>query len=249
MAIRVLLFASLPIGKVKVVEKFAAVKALTFDLFGTVLDLGGSLTPYIADFLQRESPDVTAEKFWSDWRGRQRLEQYQDTIMMLGHAGYLETVRRACHYVLRLNGIDATPARVDELMTAWQFLSPFPEVLAGLERLKSRYRLVVLSNGDPHFLDHLAKNRVGWPFDDIISATGNGAFKPHPGVYRRAAQVLGLEVGECLMVSSNSFDVVGARACGYRAAYVDRYHLPVEDTPYQPDVTVPDFIALADALL
>ncbi|MFZ1752402.1 MAG: haloacid dehalogenase type II [Caldilineaceae bacterium] len=230
-------------------DNFPSVKALTFDLFGTVLDLGGSLTPYIAQFLQREGHDISADKFWADWRGRQRLEQYQDTIMMLGHAGYLETVRRACHYVLRLNGLDATPARVDELMAAWQFLSPFPEVLAGLERLKSRYRLVVLSNGDPQFLTHLAQNRVQWPFDEIISATGNGAFKPHPGVYRRAAHLLGLEVGECLMVSANSFDVVGARACGFRAAYVDRYHLPVEDSPYQPDVTVPDFIGLADALL
>ncbi|MBX3053953.1 MAG: haloacid dehalogenase type II [Caldilineaceae bacterium] len=230
-------------------DNFPPVKALTFDLFGTVLDLGGSLTPYIAQFLQRENHDVSADKFWADWRGRQRLEQYQDTIMMLGHAGYLETVRRACHYVLRLNGLDATPARVDELMAAWQFLSPFPEVLAGLERLKGRYRLVVLSNGDPQFLTHLAQNRVQWPFDEIISATGNGAFKPHPGVYRRAAHLLGLEVGECLMVSANSFDVVGARACGFRAAYVDRYHLPVEDSPYQPDVTVPNFIGLADALL
>ena len=230
-------------------DNFPGVKALTFDLFGTILDLGGSLTPYIADFLRREAPGVTADKFWADWRGRQRLEQYQDTIMMLGHAGYLETVRRACHYVLRLNGIAATPNRVDELMAAWQFLSPFPEVSAGLERLKARYQLVVLSNGDPHFLEHLARKRVGWPFDAIISATDNGAFKPHPGVYLRAARVLGLEVGECLMVSSNSFDVVGARACGYRAAYVDRYHLPVEDTPYQPDVTVADFIELADALL
>lgn len=229
-------------------DHFPHVKALTFDLFGTILDLGGSLTPYIAAFLQKESPDVSPEKFWADWRGRQRLEQYQDTIMMLGHAGYLETVRRACHYVLRLNGIDATPARVDELMVAWQFLSPFPEVMAGLERLKSRYQLVVLSNGDPHFLAHLVENRVPWPFDGVISATDNGAFKPHPGVYRRAAQVLGLEVGECMMISSNSFDVVGARACGFRAAYVDRYRLPVEDTPYQPDVTVADFTELADAL-
>lgn len=229
-------------------NQFPTVRALTFDLFGTVLDLGGSLTPYIAAFLEKESPHVSPEKFWADWRGRQRLEQYQDTIMMLGHAGYLETVRRACHYVLRLNGINATPARVDELMAAWQSLSPFPEVAQGLERLKERYQLVVLSNGDPHFLDHLVKNRVRWPFDAVISATGNGAFKPHPGVYRRAAQVLGLEVGECLMVSANSFDVVGARACGYRAAYVDRYNLPVEDTPYQPDVTVSDFIGLADAL-
>jgi 2-haloacid dehalogenase len=230
------------------VEKLSSVKALTFDLFGTILDLGGSLHPFIADFLRKEAPAVSPDQLWDQWRGRQRLEQYQDTIMMLGHAGYLETVRRALHYVLRLNNIEPTEERQRQLMGAWQHLSPFADVRSGMERLQQRYKLVVLSNGDPHFLDHLVTHQVPWAWDAVISATDNGAFKPHPGVYRRAAQLLGLEVGECLMVSSNSFDVVGARACGFRAAYVDRYHLPVEDTPYQPDVTVRDFDELANVI-
>lgn len=107
-------------------------------------------------------------------------------------------MRRACHYVLRLNGIAATPNRVDELMAAWQFLSPFPEVSAGLERLKARAnQLVVLPPGDPHFLDHLARKRMGWPFDAIISATDNGVFKPHPGVYLRGARGPGVGGGDC----------------------------------------------------
>lgn len=228
---------------------FTGVKALTFDLFGTVLDLGASLRPFIADFLQKAAPDVAPDLFWDQWRARQRLEQYQDTIMMLGHAGYLETVRRALHYVLRLNNIDPSEAHQHKLMAAWQHLQPFPDVLPALERLKSRYQLVVLSNGDPHFLDHLVKHQVQWDFDGVISATGNGAFKPHPGVYRRAAHLLSLEVGECCMVSANSFDAVGARACGFRAAYVDRYRLPVEDSPFQPDIVAKDFAELADALL
>ena len=63
------------------------------------------------------------------------------------------------------------------------------------------------------------------------------------------AGLLGLEVGECLMVSSNSFDVMGGRACGFRGAYVNRYRLPYEDTPYRADVTVADFATLAAALL
>lgn len=225
------------------------VRALTFDLFGTILDLGGSLRPAISTFLQAHAPTVAPDAFWEQWRTRQRLEQYQDSLMMLGHAGYLETVRRALHYVLRLNDIEPTQARQEELMAAWQGLQPFPDVLPALERMQSRYRLVVLSNGDPHFLVHLADNQVKWSFDSIISATDNGAFKPHPSVYRRAAQVLGLEVGECLMVSANSFDAVGARACGFRAAYVNRYTMPVEDSPHQPDLTVSDFAQLADRLL
>ena len=223
--------------------------ALTFDLFGTILDLGGSLKPAITELLEREAPTRSPETFWDQWRARQRLEQYQDTIMMMGHAGYLETVRRALHYVFRLNGMKPTEHRMQELMAAWQNLSPFPEVGPGLERLHSRYRLVVLSNGDPHFLDHLVNNRVQFPFDDVISATDNGAFKPHPGVYRRAAHLLALEVSECMMVSANAFDCVGARACGYTAAYVNRYKLPVEDSPFLPALTVANFTELADALL
>lgn len=228
---------------------FDSAQALTFDLFGTILDLGGSLKPAITSFLKREAPDCSPDAFWDQWRLRQRLEQYQDTIMMVGHAGYLETVRRALHYVLRLNAIQPTTDRQQELMAAWQNLSPFPEVVPALERLHSRFRLVVLSNGDPHFLDHLVSNRVHFPFDEIISATGNGAFKPHPGVYRRAANLLDLQMRQCLMVSANAFDCVGARACGFQAVYVDRYRMPVEDSPFLPARTVDDFTQLADALL
>ncbi len=229
---------------------FVETKALTFDLFGTILDLGGSLTPFIQDSLNvRDVDNVSADEFWEQWRYRQRIEQYQDTIMMLGHSGYLETVRRALHYTLRRNGIEASPDTVKEFMRGWQHLSPFPEVLAALERLQLRYQLVVLSNGDPEFLEHLVTQRVEWDFDEVISVTSVGAFKPHPAVYRGAAGKLGFEVGQCLMVSANSFDIMGARACGYRGAFVNRYNLPYEDTQFQPDVTVDDFTGLAEALL
>ena len=229
-------------------EKLQNIKALTFDLFGTVLDLGGSLTPFIAKFLQRKGSNGDPQRFWEQWRYRQRIEQYQDNIIMLGHSGYLETARRAFVYTLSLNGLQASPDEVKEFMGAWQELSPFPEVTPALERLKKRYRLVALSNGEPHFLDHLVKNRIRWKFDEVISVQVVGAFKPHPGIYLRAARILGLEVNECLMVSANSFDVMGARACGYRGAFVNRYGLPYEDSPYQPDVVVKDFRELVDAL-
>lgn len=230
-------------------DSLAGVKALTFDLFGTVLDLGGSLTPHIGPFLEAKGAAVSAADFWSDWRYRQRIEQYQDNIVMLGHSGYQAVARRACVYVLRRHGVAASDAEVDGLMAAWQQLSPFAEVVPALERLRARYRLVALSNGEQEFLRHLAENRIGWDFDRIISVQTVGAFKPHPGVYRRAAGILGLEPGECLMVSANSFDVMGARMCGFRGAFVNRYDLPYEDTPYLPDVTVRDFRELADAIL
>lgn len=231
-------------------EDLARVKALTFDLFGTVLDLGGSLTPYIAEFLtRRRITAVTPERVWELWRQRQRLEQFQDSLMMLGHSGYLETSRRALVYTLKLLHIPVDADEVAELMAAWQQLRPFGDVLPALPLLKRNYRLVVLSNGEPEFLAHLVENQVGFDFDAVISVSLVGAFKPHPAVYRRAASELGLEVGECLMVSSNSFDVVGARACGMRAAYVNRYRLPYEDTPYLPDVETRNFGELAQTLV
>ena len=231
-------------------EQISGIKALTFDVFGTVLDLGGSLTPFIARFLQQKgASSISPERFWDQWRARQRLEQFQDSLMMLGHSGYLETSRRGLVYVLRLNGIEPSTEEVKGLMAAWQELSPFPEVLPALGRLKARYRLVALSNGEPPYLDHLVRNRIRFNFHDVFSVNTVGAFKPHPGVYRRGVASLGLEVGQCLMVSANSFDVVGARACGLRGAYVNRYGLPYEDTTYQADLTVKDFTELAEALL
>ena len=130
-------------------DKIKDVKALTFDLFGTVLDLGGSLTPYVADFLKSKGSNTSPDRFWEQWRGRQRIEQYQDTIMMIGHSGYLETSRRGLVWVLKLNNISYNGEEVKGLMNAWQTLSPFSEVVAALDRLHQRFKLVVLSNGEP----------------------------------------------------------------------------------------------------
>ena len=231
--------------------EMANTKALTFDLFGTVLDLGGSLTPYIADFLKEHGSDGDADAFWAQLRYRQRIEQYQDSLVELGHSGYLETVEKAFSYVCRLNGLDPERSAIKKWMESWQMLSPFPEVVDALDRLRSRFKLVALSNGNPWFLDHLVKNRIKYDFDAVLSVELAGAFKPYPGVYRRAARELDMEVGELIMVSANSFDVMGARTCGLRGAYVNRYELPFEDTHerYRPDVTVSNFTELADVLL
>lgn len=229
--------------------KWVNIRALTFDLFGTILDLGGSLIPYIDRFLQTKNAQISPATFWEQWRARQRIEQYQDNILMLGHSGYLETARRAFVYTLALNGLQAAREEVQNFMCAWQELSPYPEVLPALRRLKGVYRLVVLSNGETSYLDYLVKQRVRWDFDEVISVQIVGAFKPHPGVYRRAAQILNLAVHECMMISAHPFDLLGAKSCGYKAAYVNRYNLPDEDSPFQPDLRVKDFTELASALI
>jgi len=230
-------------------SKIEDVKALTFDLFGTVLDLAGSLTPFIQRFLREHDSSLDPAQIWKQLRARQRVEQYQDTLLMMGHSGYLATARRAFLYVLRLNKVSFTSEEIERFMEGWKELEPFEDAVEGLEQLKGRYRLVVLSNGDEWFLQYLVKNRVRFDFDEVISAQTVGAFKPHPAVYRACVRILGREPHELMMVSSNSFDVMGARACGFRAAWVERYGLPYEETLYQPDLVVKDFRELATALI
>jgi len=224
------------------------VTTLAFDIFGTVLDLTGSIAPPAGAFLKKKGAALSGEAFWSDWRARQRIEQYQDSLMNLGHSGYLETCRRAFVYCLRLHAIPFTDAEVREVMQSWQRLSPHPDVAEGLRRLKTRYKLVALSNGEQAYLEHLEKERMRFGFDALISVERAGVFKPHPAVYRTGATLLGLEPQQIMMVAAHAFDIMGARACGFRGAYVNRYRLPYEESPHRPDLEVPDFVALAAAL-
>ena len=230
-------------------DPLADVTTLAFDIFGTVLDLAGSLTPPIDGLLAEKGAPIDGRAFWEQWRARQRIEQYQDTLLMLGHSGYLETCRRALVYCLRENSIDFTRSEVARVMSSYQELDPFEDAVRGLKRLKGHYRLVALSNGDQWLLELIAADRIKSELDAVISVDQAGRFKPHPAVYRTAARVLGTEPHVIMMVASHSFDIVGARACGYRGAYVNRYDLPFGETSYLPDIEVSDFTELAQRLI
>lgn len=229
----------------------AQVDTLVFDIFGTVLDLGGSLSPPAGRFLAEHGATVSEGEFWADWRGRQRIEQYQDNLFMLGHSGYLETCRRSFIYCLRLHNVEFEYAAVDRFMAVYDDLRPFDDAVQGLSKLveSKRFGMVVLSNGEQAYLERMARDNVGIPFDHVISVENAGAFKPHPSVYRTAARILGKEPGEIMMISSHSFDVTGARASGFRSGYVNRYKLPNEESVYLPDFEVADFHQLADYLM
>jgi 2-haloacid dehalogenase len=224
------------------------VHTLTFDALGTILDLGGSHARCLGEFARAKGTEITAEELWARWRSRQRIEQYQDNQFYSGHYGYLDSARRALLYTLRASKLPFSDSDVDRIMEGWQELSPFPDALRGLERLRSKFKLVILSNGEKDFLAHLVRNRIRFDFDSVISVQEVGAFKPQPQVYRYAARVLKAEPCELLMVSAHSFDVVGARASGYRGAYANRYELPFDETPYRFDIESRDFLDLADKL-
>ncbi|MFL2803463.1 MAG: haloacid dehalogenase type II [Dehalococcoidia bacterium] len=227
------------------------VNTLTFDIFGTVLDLAGSLIPPLNQLLKKcDTPEnITGDDVWAIWRQRQRIEQYQDNLLMLGHSGYLPVKRRALLYTLRTLKINFTYEQIDEFMDAYNFLSPFKDAIDGLNQLSEKFNLVILSNGEQNYLDYLAKNRIEMDFHSILSAQSVGQFKPHPSVYRYACRSLKLEPGNIMMVASHSFDILGARHSGFRGAYVNRYDLPYDESEYKPDLISDDFTDLCEQLL
>ena len=227
----------------------ARVNYLTFDIFGTVMDLTGSLSGPAGEFLAAHGSELTGQAFYAEWRARQRIEQYQDNLLMLGHSGYLETCRRAFVYCLKNHNVSYTDGEVQEFMKVYRGLQPYPDAIEGLQSLAERYKLVALSNGEQWYLEELLGNNAPITFDAIISVDQVGAFKPSPGIYRKAIQRLGCEPGEIMMVAAHAFDILGAQSCGFKGAYVNRYKLPTEDSEYQPDIIVDDFVELAAKLL
>lgn len=226
------------------------IKALTFDLFGTILDLEKSTYPSIKNILDNNKSSVTPQEFWAFLRHRQRIEQYQDNILDLGHSGYLITVKNAFKYTSRKFNMEPSLSELELWDDNWQNLIPFDDISENLKLLKKFFSLIALSNGNKSFLDHLAKNRIQFDFDNIISVEDVGAFKPFSGVYRKASLISGYNLSEILMVSANSFDVMGAKSCGMIGAYIDRYNLPYEECHkmLKPDVTVRDFNQLFEKL-
>jgi 2-haloacid dehalogenase len=134
-------------------------------------------------------------------------------------------------------------ALVDQIVR----LRPFPEVPAALDRLRARYRLVVLSNGDPDMLE-AAKPYHGITFERIISVAEANSFKPHVATYTKAAEIVGVQMDEVLFVANHAFDCIGAKSAGMRTAFIDRRRRPFGTTPHQPDLIVPSMTALADTM-
>ena len=154
------------------------VTTLTFDIFGTVLDLSGSLIPPLEDLLRKckATSELTGEDVWSQWRYRQRIEQYQDNLLLLGHSGYLSVKKRSLIYTLRTLKVEFTLNLIDDFMNSYQFLSPFKEAVPSLTRLATKFKLVMLSNGEQEFLEYLADKRIKFKFDSILSAETVGQF-------------------------------------------------------------------------
>ncbi len=197
-------------------------RALAFDVFGTVVDWHGGIRGAAAAVAARHGLAGDWAAFANDWRA--------------GYAPAMDRVRRGELPWTRIDGLhrmilDAiaprhglaglTEAERAELNRAWHRLPPWPDTVPGLLRLRRRYTLSTLSNGNFSLLTAMAKH-AGLPWDCIVSAELFGHYKPDPECYRGCARLLDLAPAELMLVAAHPSDLRAARAAGLRTAYVRR---------------------------
>jgi 2-haloacid dehalogenase len=218
-----------------------------FDLYGTVVDMQGGLTRAVTPYLKAKGWAGEPSRLVTWWRRTHFENSMIDALLHRAHLPYREIGRISLSYTLERAGIAHTQEEVKKLVSEIERLQPFPDVVEALSRLGKRYRLVILSNGDPDMLEAI-RPHLGIAFDRIISVAEASSFKPHAATYRKAAEIMAVRPEQFLFVANHAFDCLGAKAAGMRAAFVDRRKRPFGDWPYQPDLVVADFKELADVL-
>jgi 2-haloacid dehalogenase len=230
------------------------VEALLFDVFGTVVDWRGSIIAELTRFGADKGIAADWVAFTDDWRGLYqpsmeavRSGQRPWTILDVLHRESLETLL-ARHGITGLSEADKV-----HLNRAWHRLKPWPDVVEGLTRLKMRYIIGTLSNGNVGLLTRLAKN-AGLPWDVVLGAETARAYKPLPQAYLASATLLNLEPAQVMLVAAHNGDLAAAAAVGLRTAFVPR---PTEYGPHQKgdlkaerawDLVAASFGELADAM-
>jgi 2-haloacid dehalogenase len=175
-----------------------------------------------------------------------------DSLVDRGHTPYRQIGHRAVSQVLDRAEIKHSQAEVEWLVSRIEELKPFPDVIEALHRLRQRYKLVILSNGDRDMLQ-AAKPHIGFDFDLTISVQESGAFKPDKRTYAKAEEIIcrhysQIEHSSILFVANHAFDCIGAKAWGMRTVFIDRRRRPFGQTPHQPDLIVKDFAELAEVM-
>jgi 2-haloacid dehalogenase len=226
--------------------------ALLFDVFGTVVDWRGSITREARRAGRRKGQSADWEAFADAWRAGYRPAM--DQVRRSGSWVKLDDLHRMIldELIERL-GLRFSERDKRDLNAAWHRLSPWPDAVRGLERLKRRYLIGTLSNGNVSLLVNMARH-ARLPWDCIFSAELFGHYKPDPEVYRGAAGLLGLVPRDVMLVAAHKDDLAAARRCGLKTAFVRR---PLErGRASQPDlaadprctINADDFLDLARQL-
>jgi 2-haloacid dehalogenase len=209
-----------------------AVQACVFDAYGTLFDVAAPANASKAALGER------AGALTELWR-RKQLEYTWLRSLMGRHADFWQITADALDYALTALAIDPAGLR-QRLLDAYLALDAFPDVPAMLTGARSRgLRLAILSNGTPSMLDAACKrNGLGDAFDAVWSVEAIGIFKPHPSVYRHAADALALPPAKILFMSSNGWDIAGAASFGFRTVWVNRIGQARERLPAGPDAEI-----------
>ncbi|WP_205538618.1 haloacid dehalogenase type II [Mycobacterium kyogaense] len=229
------------------------IRALAFDVFGTVVDWRSSVARELAAFGDRHGISDDWSAFADDWRAgyvpamdRVRRGELPWTRIDDLHRGRLVEL-------LGDRGIDVDDAEIHDLNRAWHRLDPWPDAVAGLTRLKKRFVITTLSNGNVSLLTNMAKY-AGLPWDCVLSAEIFRHYKPDPETYRGCAEILDVAPDELMMVAAHPSDLRAARDAGLRTGFVFR---PAEYGPERTlrkpatdefDVVADDFGDLAEQL-
>jgi 2-haloacid dehalogenase len=231
-----------------------AVKALTFDVFGTVVDWRSSIIEEGRALGRSKNIEADWVAFADAWRGRYQpsMSRVRDGEMPWTNLDNLH--RASLDALLEEFGIAGLDEHeIDALNRAWHRLNPWPDSVAGLSRLKKKYILATLSNGNVALLVNMAK-KAGLPWDAILGAEVTKHYKPQPECYLLSAQLLDLAPHECMLVAAHNGDLLAAGALGFRTAFVGR---PTEYGPDQQadlqaehpfDIVSESFTDLADKL-
>lgn len=214
------------------------VKGLVFDMYGTVVDVGA-----VAEACREVAPDPAA--FNSQWRAKQLEYTFLRTLMGK-YRDFWKVTEEALDFTIRRFGLQVTTEMRQRLLEAWLRPTPYPEVAAALPRLKEKYPLAVLSNGTPKMLrTGLEQTGLRPYFRWVLSVDAVKLYKPAPRVYQLAPKHLRLPKGEILFVSSNGFDVVGAKSFGFKVCWINRTGAPLDPLGPKADLVVKSFEELA----
>lgn len=219
------------------------IKAIVFDAYGTLLDVR------TIDELLHTIFDDRAGPVARIWRQKQ-LEYTWLRTLMLNYTPFQTITADALRYACKVNGIELEEQNQEALLEAYDELLIFEDVAPALKRLKKQFRLAVLSNANPSMLENsIAHNKIQKRFEAIISVDETRHFKPYPAVYVLAEKKLELDRSEILFISSNTWDVAGAKSFGLKVAWVNRLAGYVEELGLEPDLVVTDLEELAEELL
>lgn len=224
------------------------VRAVTFDLYGTLLNLEASFAPGFSEFLKLKGFLGNANEVVQAWETAYLHESNVDSLLGRPRTPF-EVVRRLIlSQLFHKLKIEHTKDDIEQLVTTRATPTLFPDVKESLTRLKGKYDLSVLSNGDLESLNR-AVSGLGIPVARAISAEQAGYYKPHAGVYQHAMKELGLPGEQVLHVAAHAWDIRGARAAGMAGAYINRYRIPYVDADgSQADLEVAGLSELADRL-